>query len=70
MILAVVLWRAQPTRSLHWVGFAIALLLGGSNLIFWQIFVASDAPGMGYFTTSLHALFVVLHLVLATRDAT
>jgi hypothetical protein len=68
-ILAVILWRAQPSRSLNGVGLATGLLLGGSNLIFWQLFVATGALATGYLTTSLHILFAVLHVVLAAAPA-
>jgi hypothetical protein len=68
VILAVILWRARPSRSLNWVGMAIGLLLGGSNLIFWRLFVNTDALAMGYVTTSLHGLFAVLHFVLAATS--
>src|SRR5262245_19298897 len=64
-ILAVILWRAQPSRSLSFVGLAIGLLLGTCNLIFWQLFVTTNALAMGYVTTILHWLFAVLHLVRA-----
>lgn len=65
VILAVILWRATPSRSLNWVGLSIGLLLGSCNLIFWQLFVATDALAMGYLTTIFHWLFAVLHFVLA-----
>ena len=44
---------------------AIHVLLGTSNLVFWQLFVAADMLVVGYVTTALHGLFVVLQLLAA-----
>jgi hypothetical protein len=59
------LWRAEPVRAWHLTGVAVHVLLGISNLVFWQIFVAADMLLVGYLTTSLHGLFVVLQLLAA-----
>jgi hypothetical protein len=68
-LFAVLLWRAAPLRSWHFTGAAIHLLLGACNLVFWQIFPASNMLAGGYITTSLHAIFVVLQLAAAfSRD--
>jgi len=64
-ILAVLFWRAEPTRAWHLTGVAQAALLGTANLAFWQIFVASDALVMGYVTTSLHWIFAAVQLFAA-----
>lgn len=64
-IMGVLLWRAPPLRSWHLTAAAVHVLLGTSNLVFWQIFVASDMLAMGYVTTALHWLFVVLQLSAA-----
>ena len=64
-ILSILLWRASPLRSWHLTGAAIHTLLGTANLLFWQIFVAFDLLWLGYLTTSLHWLFVVLQLFAA-----
>lgn len=65
LILAVVLWRGPAKRSLHLVGTAIALLLGISNVIFWEMFVHSDSLTVGYVTTGLHAFFAAGQLTMA-----
>jgi hypothetical protein len=70
LILGVVLWRAAPLRSWHLTAVAIHLLLGTANLVFWQIFVAADMLAVGYITTSLHWLFVILQLVAAATART
>src|SRR5262249_7377921 len=41
-IIGVLLWRAEPMRAWHLTAAAVHALLGTSNLVFWQIFVASD----------------------------
>jgi hypothetical protein len=65
LILAILFWRAVPSRSWHVAAAASALLLGTANLIFWQIFIAADALAMGYLTTSLHWLFALAQLPAA-----
>ena len=62
VIIGVLLWRAQPSRSWHFTAAAVHVLLGASNLVFWQIFVAGNMLGLGYVSTGFHWLFVVLHL--------
>ena len=68
LIIGVLLWRAEPLRHWHLTAAAVHVLLGTSNLVFWQIFIAADALLMGYVTTSLHWTFVALQL-LAARGA-
>jgi hypothetical protein len=65
LIIGVLLWRAEPWRSWHVTAAAVHILLGTANLVFWQIFVVADVLVMGYLTTSLHWLFVVLQLFAA-----
>jgi hypothetical protein len=65
VILAVLLWRAAPARSWHLTAVAMEVLLGTSNLAFWDMFVATDALTVGYVTTGLHWIFVVLQAVAA-----
>jgi hypothetical protein len=65
MILAVLLWRAAPARSWHLTALAMEVLLGTSNLAFWDMFVATDALAVGYLTTGLHWVFVLLQAVAA-----
>lgn len=66
VILGVLLWRAEPLRSWHLTAAAIHVLLGGANLAFWQLFITADILAVGYITTLLHGLFVVLQLFAAT----
>jgi hypothetical protein len=65
VILGVLLWRAAPARSWHLAAAAIHVLLGTANVVFWQMFVAADMLAVGYVTTLLHWLFVVLQLAAA-----
>ena len=65
VILAVLLWRAVPARSWHLTALAMEVLLGMSNLAFWDMFVATDALAVGYVTTGLHWIFVVLQALAA-----
>ena len=72
VILAVLLWRAAPARSWHLTAVAMEVLLGTSNLAFWDMFVATDALTVGYVTTGLHWMFVLLQAlaaVTASADA-
>jgi hypothetical protein len=68
-IVGVLLWRAEPSRAWHLVGVAVHVLLGTSNLVFWQLFIAADMLVMGYVTTSLHWLFAALQLWAAVAAA-
>jgi hypothetical protein len=65
LIIGILLWRAEPSRSWHLTGAAVHVLLGTANLVFWQIFIAADALLGGYVTTSLHWLFAGLQLFSA-----
>jgi hypothetical protein len=72
IILGVLLWRAASTTSWHLTGAAIHLLLGTCNVIFWQLFIATDTLPMGWVTTVMHALLFVLQSLAAwsaARDA-
>jgi hypothetical protein len=64
-ILGILMWRAEPSRGWHLTGAAIHILLGTANLVFWQFFIASDMLIVGYVTTALHGLFVVLQISAA-----
>jgi hypothetical protein len=64
-IIGVLLWRAEPQRSWHLTAAAVHVLLGASNLVFWQLFIATGMLAMGWVTTVLHWLFVVLQLAAA-----
>jgi hypothetical protein len=70
LIISVLLWQAPPQRAWHVAATAVHVLLGTSNLAFWQIFVAGNMLPAGYVTTSLHGLFAVLQLVAALAAGT
>lgn len=59
-IMGALLWRADAARSWHLTAAAVHMLLGTSNLVFWQLFIAADMLAVGYITTFLHWLFVAL----------
>lgn len=65
LIFGVLLWRAAPLRSWHVTAMAVHVLLGTANILFWQIFIAANVLAMGYITTGLHWLFVILQLFAA-----
>ena len=67
-IIGVLLMRAKPSRSWHLTAAAVHVLLGASNLVFWQVFVAADVLLVGYVTTALHWLLVLVQL-WAARSA-
>lgn len=69
-IFGVLLWRAEAVRAWHITAAAVHVLLGTSNLVFWQIFIATDMLAGGYLTTGLHWSFVTLHLLAAGMTAT
>jgi hypothetical protein len=69
LILGVLLWFAAPERKWHATAAAIHLLLGSSNLICWQLFVATDTLPMGYVTTALHGLLASLQSAAAFTHA-
>src|SRR5262245_25529350 len=52
LILGILLARAVVARPWHWTAAAVHVLLGGSNLIFWQGFVAGGMLTLGYVTTA------------------
>jgi hypothetical protein len=60
LILSVVLWRAASVRASHLTAMAMDLLLGVSNLAFWQLFVFTGALTVGYVSTALHLSFALL----------
>ena len=67
-IIGVRLWFAPPERAWHFTAAAVHALLGISNLVFWQIFVAADMLAGGYLTTGLHGLFFLLQLLAGVRS--
>jgi hypothetical protein len=68
LIIACLLWQAEPARKWHLTAATVHALLGISNLAFWQLFIAADMLAMGYVTTSLHGLFFALQLAAATAS--
>jgi hypothetical protein len=60
LILSVVLWRSATKRDSHAAALAMGLLLGVSNLSFWQLFVVTDQIVLGYVSTGLHLSFAAL----------
>lgn len=69
-IIGVLLWRALPSRLWHFTAVAVHVLLGTSNLVFWQLFVDMDMLAAGYITTGLHWTFVALQLYAGLTLAT
>lgn len=65
-ISGILLWRAEALRSWHLTAATIHTLLGISNIVFWQIFIAADMLAGGYLTTTLHWTFVTLHMLAAS----
>ena len=63
LILSVLLWRAAPARSWLFTAMAVEVLLGAANLVFWEMFVASDALLLGYVTTALHWTFALAQFI-------
>jgi hypothetical protein len=69
-ILAVLFWRAPAERTWHVTGAATAALLGICNLVFWNLFVVTDALAMGYVTTGLHLTVATLQIGAAFAAGT
>jgi hypothetical protein len=65
-ILGLLLATQAPARLWHLTAAGIHLLLGASNIVFWNLFVATDMLWMGIVTTSLHAAFFVLQSLAAS----
>ena len=57
-------------RSWHWICAGIHILLGGSNLMYWSGMVEYGVIGPEVVVTSIHGLFVLLHIfsLLVTRN--
>jgi hypothetical protein len=66
LILAITLWRVAPSLAWHVTGVAAAALLGVCNLVFWEIFPATDALAVGYVTTALHLSVALAQLIAVT----
>jgi hypothetical protein len=69
VIFAVWFWRASrsdhPERAWHLTAAAVHFLLATANISLWRIFILCDVLMLGYVSTALHCLFVVLQLVAA-----
>jgi len=63
LIIGVAAWSTAYVRQWHFGLAAVHVLLGTVNLLFWQVFVATDLLAVGYATTTLHFAFVAAHLV-------
>ena len=68
-IFGLLLATQAPSRLWHRTAAGIHLLLGGSNIAFWNLFIATDMLWMGIVTTSLHGVFLVLQLLAATGSS-
>ncbi|WP_036098669.1 hypothetical protein [Leptospira noguchii] len=68
-ILGVLLFKAEPKRSWHITAMAIHSLLGIANILMWGIFIAVNSLQMGYITTAMHCIFVLLQLVAVFQSS-
>jgi hypothetical protein len=62
-IIGVRLWFAAPERAWHFTAAAVHALLGVSNVVFWQIFIATGMLAGGYLATALHGAFFGLQML-------
>src|SRR5262245_7954281 len=62
LILGSAFWRLPSRRGWHLTAAATGVLLGTSNLVFWNIFTAAQILAAGYITTSLHWIFAILQI--------
>ncbi len=72
-IVGLLMWRAASELRWHLAAAYVHLVLGSANLLFWNVFVVSDALAIGYVTTAAHGLLVLCQLtaaISASRDAT
>jgi hypothetical protein len=65
LILGIWLLRVPALRTWHLTAVAIHVLLGMSNLLFWEVFVAADMLVAGYVTTALHGFFAAVQAIAA-----
>ncbi|UOG41008.1 hypothetical protein [Leptospira noguchii] len=68
-ILGVLLFKAEPKRFWHITAMAIHGLLGIANILMWGIFIAVNSLQMGYITTAMHCIFVLLQLVAVFQSS-
>lgn len=57
--------RNSDRPTWNWVAAAMHLLLGGSNLLFWDAFTAYGLVPMGIGATAMHAIFFALQVTAA-----
>jgi hypothetical protein len=73
LIVAVVLWRGsrEPRALWHVIAVATHVLLGSANLTFWSlVFVRFEQLPLGWATTVMHWVLVVLQVWAAAAAAT
>ncbi|MCH5431973.1 hypothetical protein ACO2J1_09595 [Leptospira interrogans] len=68
-ILGVLLFKAEAKRSWHITAVAIHSLLGIANILMWGIFISVNSLQMGYITTAMHCIFVLLQLVAVFQSS-
>lgn len=68
-ILGVLLFKAEAKRSWHITAVAIHSLLGIANVLMWGIFISVNSLQMGYITTAMHCIFVLLELVAVFQSS-
>ncbi|AKP24986.1 conserved membrane hypothetical protein [Leptospira interrogans serovar Manilae] len=68
-ILGVLLFKAEAKRSWHITAVAIHSLLGIANIFMWGVFIAVNSLQMGYITTAMHCIFVLLQLVAVFQSS-
>ncbi|HEY1251210.1 MAG TPA: hypothetical protein VGH97_08465 [Thermoanaerobaculia bacterium] len=66
--IALLFFRARPSRLWHLVAGGVAALLATCNIAFWSIFTELDVMVLGYVSTALHWLFVALELAAAVSS--
>ena len=70
VLTAVTLWycsQQQASTFGHWVGLSAHLVLGGSNIIWFEVFSRVQAEAQGVAVTVVHFLFVALNAFLIIR---
>jgi hypothetical protein len=55
-------WRTEPLAIWHLVGASVHLLLGGANLLFWQLVIALDVVALEIVVTAIHGLLFAAQL--------
>ena len=71
VLTAVTLWycsQQQAGRFGHWLGLSTHLVLGGSNIIWFEVFSRVQAEAQGVAVTVVHFLFVTLNALLIIKD--